>query len=123
MIKNHTPNEIDLTHTYYKHTPHLLCSYGWKWENKPSVSDSWRGYYANYLEKDSYYIREYPFYLLYGGWVGSGSLTRTGGAGYYWSSTAYYDTDAYTPGFYESDVYPSRNYAHYAGLSIRCLAR
>jgi len=101
----------------------LFESYGWKWENKPTDSNAWRGYYSNYLEKDSYTIREFPFYLFYGGYTSSGSLGAAGSFGYYWSSTADFSESAYRLLIYLGSIYPSGGLTRYQGFSIRCLAR
>jgi len=96
--------------------------YGWKWENKPSESASHRGYYAKYLNVNSYHIRLYPFYFLYGGYT-KGVLHNVGDQSNYWSSSVVSDSAAYYFDFYVVDSYPSDQIGKTFGFSIRCLAR
>jgi len=96
-------------------------SYGWKWENKPA--DQWQSYYANYLTFNSFDARLQPSFFLYTGWIATGSLNNAGAGGYYWSSAAYTNNNAYYLHFNSANVYPSFYLARYLGFSIRCLAR
>jgi len=68
-------------------------------------------------------MRLVPFYFLYSGYIGSGSLNRTSSEGDYWSSTANSSSHAYNLDFDSSGVSPSNRSLRYSGFSIRCLAR
>jgi len=98
----------------------LFCVYGWKWENKPDYE--WGGYYANYLEVNSFDVRTQPLSILYGGIVFDGQLNFASMYGYYWTSTG--DSGGtYRLSFYPDSLYPSSYDWRYYGYSIRCLAR
>jgi len=113
LLDNHTTNR----------TRKFAESYGWKWENKSTGSDAWRGDYANYLKRDNYDIRTQLFYFLYGGWISIGSINSIGSSGYYRSSTVYDANSVYGLHFTLTNVYPSSHHWRSHGFSIRCLAR
>jgi len=96
-------------------------SYGWKWENKPDYA--WESYYANYSHINNYNIELYPFYLVQGGFAGSGSMGDVGHSGRYWSSTIVTPDTSYYLLFSAASVFPSTTGGYVAGYSIRCLAR
>lgn len=69
-------------------------------------------------------LRAAPLYFIYGGYLGSGSLSNIGSEGRYWSSTAISYRDSYHLCFGSSYANPSTyNYGRYYGFSIRCLVR
>jgi len=111
LLDNHTTNRIEK----------LAESYGWKWENPPTIW--WESYHANYLKLDGYDVRMQPFYFLYGGYIYPGSLYLAGALGHYWFSTTYANNLAYYLHFNSANVYPSGRSWRYHGFSIRCLAR
>lgn len=57
------------------------------------------------------------------GYVFNGSLDDAGSNGYYWSSTAYSASNAYSLGFNSSSVNPSSNRVRYYGFSVRCVRK
>ena len=71
---------------------------------------------------DSLRWRKYPVNFLYSGYVYSGSVGNRGSYGYYWSSTAYDSSYAYSLTLGSSNVYPGTSSNNkYFGRAIRCL--
>jgi len=112
LLDNHTTNRKG----------EITESYGWKWENKPPMSDAWLGYYANYLKIDNLDVRLQPFYLVYSGWINQ-AINDTGYDGNYHTSAQLTDTRIYYLGFDNTNLFPSPDNWRLCGYSIRCLAR
>ena len=68
-------------------------------------------------------IRHFPNNILYSGYVDGASINNRGSRGTYWSSTAYYNNNAYTLYFSSSFIYPGTgSNSKYYGRSARCIA-
>ena len=68
-------------------------------------------------------IRHFPNNLLYSGYVSGASIYNRGIYGYYWSSTAYNNSNAYNLYFRSSYIDPGTNfYYKYFGRAARCIA-
>ncbi|MDO5451818.1 MAG: FISUMP domain-containing protein [Candidatus Saccharibacteria bacterium] len=69
-------------------------------------------------------LRSYPNNFLYSGYVNGVSFNGRGSAGFYWSSKAVNNDNAYVLGFYSSPplVYPGTTFgSKYSGRPVRCL--
>ena len=108
-----------------------ICPKGW---HLPTSNNQDNGSFYYFLNQyglasttstGSYNITQSPLYFAPYGLINSGSLWYIGHYGYYWSSTAYSNSNfAYYLGFDSSYVYSSGNtlYDRYLGHSVRCLA-
>ena len=56
-----------------------------------------------------------------GGNGNGSSVNNAGSNGYYWSSTWYNNTYAYTMSFISSGVYPQTYNDKYTGFAVRCV--
>ena len=63
-----------------------------------------------------------PYYLLRGGVLSNNSLRNAGSYGYYWSSTPYDSSYAYSLDFSSGYIRASNSNYHYSGFSVRCVA-
>ena len=109
-----------------------VCPKGWTLPSRGTSSTTGNDFYGlttvysiSSNTAGSTAITQAPLYFSPVGHVNSGSLNDAGSYGYYWSSTAYSSTYAYTLYFYSGYVYPSSNISlyRYDGQSVRCLAR
>ena len=67
-------------------------------------------------------LRHFPNNFLRSGVVNGASLDNRGSVGYYWSSTAGSNNNAYNLYFYSSSVYPGASSSRkYSGRTVRCL--
>ena len=62
-----------------------------------------------------------PWLAQRGGYWGSG-FNDQGSVGFYWSSTQYSSTDAYSLYFYSTNVYPANLNSKIYGFAVRCVA-
>ena len=62
-----------------------------------------------------------PAFVLSGN-RGGGSTNYQGSDGYYWSSVALNNNDAYNLYLYSSNVYPQSYNNKWLGLTVRCIA-
>ncbi len=71
-------------------------------------------------EASSRKIRSYPNNFTYNGYYTSDSRSSTGFTGYYWSSTSYSNTHAYSLSF-TYDIVSNSYDSKYNGFSVRCV--
>ena len=107
-----------------------VCPKGWTLPSRGTSSTTGNDFYgltAAYSISSntagSTAITQAPLYFSPAGFVVSDSLSNAGTSGYYWSSTAYSSTDAYSLYFYSVVVRPSYLSYRNFGRSVRCLAR
>jgi len=108
-----------------QNAPSSICPKGWQLPTSNNTnSKSFGKLVSDYsIGSNGAKLLAAPLYFIYGGYVYSGSLNAAGSNCYYWSSTAYSSSAAYSLGFNSSNVYPSTNNLRYNGYSIRCVAR
>ena len=95
-----------------------ICPKGWKLP----IGSSFQALYDEYSSSSA--MRGSPVnFVLSGDRDGSSTLNQ-GSAGFYWSSTAYYNSYTYGLFLSSSNVLPANLYdGRYYGLSVRCVAR
>lgn len=64
-----------------------------------------------------------PLYFNRSGRILNSVLNRGGRHGYYWSSTAYSDTNVYGLNYSFENITPQYSYDRSAGFNVRCIAR
>ena len=115
--------------TDYQDATDSICPKGWKLPsrgNSNSTNDFYGLTSAYSIGNNSTGATAFTKSLLYfipAGRVAAGSLSYAGSYGYYWSSTAASNTNAYILDFGSGGVDPSISIVRYGGQSVRCLAR
>ena len=97
-----------------------ICPKGWRLPTGGGGGE-FQALYNNY--NSSSVIRSNPVNLVLSGYVSSSSRYSQGSDGYYWSSTVYSSSYAYTLYLNSSNVDPADSRTKYVGFSVRCIAR
>ncbi|MBQ6355273.1 hypothetical protein IJJ18_02555 [Candidatus Saccharibacteria bacterium] len=94
-----------------------ICPKGWR---LPTNSE-FQTLYNNYNSASSMMSSSGPAFVLSGS-RGGGSTLDQGSYGYYWSSVAYNNNNAYNLSLYSSNVSPQSSNRKWYGFTVRCIA-
>ena len=108
-----------------------ICPSGWRLPTVSNASDTDGStnefrrlvtLYGNTTGNDKA-LTANPLWFVRGGLVDGSSLYGSGDYGYYWSSTVYDSSYAYSLYFRSGGVYPASHDGRVRGRSVRCIAR
>ena len=108
--------------TQYQNTTASICPKGWRLPASGNINNNdFQALYNNYNSSSA--LRSSPVNLTLSGNAHSSSMDDHGSDGWYWSSTAYSNYNAYGLSLGSSGVYSSSYGPKYYGFSVRCVAR
>ena len=106
--------------THDQSTTVSICPKGWRLPTGGGDGE-FQTLYNNYNSSSA--LRSNPVNFILFGYVLSSSRRDQGSYGYYWSSTVYSSSYAYSLFLGTSNVNPALNYYKNGGFSVRCIAR
>ena len=106
--------------THDQSTTVSICPKGWRLPTGGGDGE-FQTLYNNYNSSSA--LRSNPVNFILSGYVLSSSRRDQGSYGYYWSSTVYSSSYAYSLFLGTSNVNPALNYYKNGGFSVRCIAR
>ena len=106
--------------THNQSTTVSICPKGWRLPTGGGDGE-FQTLYNNYNSSSA--LRSNPVNFILFGYVLSSSRRDQGSYGYYWSSTVYSSSYAYSLFLGTSNVNPALNYYKNGGFSVRCIAR
>ena len=98
-----------------------ICPKGWRLPTSGNGNSDFNILYNNYNSSSA--LRSAPMNLTLSGYASSSSMYDQGSGGYYWSSTVYSFSNAYSLYLNSSGVTPSDYSTKFYGFSVRCVAR
>jgi len=98
-----------------------ICPKGWRLPTSGNSNSDFNVLYNNYNSSSA--LRSAPMNLTLSGYAYSSSMNDQGSGGYYWSSTVYSFSNAYSLYLNSSGVTPSDYSTKFYGFSVRCVAR
>ena len=98
-----------------------ICPKGWRLPTSGNSNSDFNILYNNYNSSSA--LRPAPMNLTLSGYAYSSSMNDQGSGGYYWSSTVYSFSNAYSLYLNSSGVTPSDYSTKFYGFSVRCVAR
>ncbi len=106
--------------THDQNTTVSICPKGWRLPTGGGDGE-FQTLYNNYNSSSA--LKSNPVNFILSGYVLSSSRRDQGSYGYYWSSTVYSSSYAYSLFLGTSNVNPALNYYKNGGFSVRCIAR
>ena len=130
-------NDTSTHATNYEIMPNSICPKGWRLSRGPESSGGYSeihdllvtygviatGAPSNaFLPEGFNNIRANPLYFVRSGWIESGTLNWSGGAGNLHYSSIESISNVYRLGFSSGGIFYQSSYSRFAGFPVRCLA-